>query len=123
MKNLKFLPMITMAVILFNCSGDSAPSDNNNNPNPTPDPDPTAKVTYNDNIRSVVTSNCTSCHGDPVSNGAPMSLVNYDQVKNNIDIIITRVNSTTNPMPPGGQLPSSTRSLFQRWKDDGLLEN
>ena len=58
-----------------------------------------------------------------MSNGAPMSLVTYDQVKNNIDIIITRVNSTTNPMPPAGQLPASTRNLFQQWKDDGLLEN
>ncbi|MFH4967370.1 hypothetical protein V8G61_04110 [Gaetbulibacter sp. M240] len=114
--------MITMAVILFSCSGDSAPSDNSN-PDPTPDPDPTVKVTYNDDIQSVVSANCTSCHGNPTTNSAPMSLVTYDQVKNNIDIIISRVNSSANPMPPTGQLPTATRSLFQQWKDGGLLEN
>ena len=123
MKNLKLLSMITMAVILFNCSGDSTPSDNNNNPDPTPDPDPTAQVTYNGDIQAVVSANCTSCHGNPPTNSAPMSLVTYDQVKNNIDIIITRVNSSASPMPPSGQLPAATQSLFQQWKDDGLLEN
>ena len=47
--------MITLAVILFNCSGDSAPTNSNNNPDPTPDPDPTpSTITYNNTIQVIV---------------------------------------------------------------------
>lgn len=125
MKKLTFLSLIIASTFLLHCSSDSAPADATNNPNPTTNPDPTSstKVTYNGNIAGVMTTNCNSCHGDPVSQGAPMSLTTYTQVKSYIDIIIARVNSSTNPMPPSGQMPADTRNLFQQWKDGGLLEN
>lgn len=125
MKKLTFLAFIVLTTLLMNCSSDSAPSETTSNPDPTTNPDPTnnTSVTYNGNIAGVMSANCTSCHGDPVSQGAPMSLTTYSQVKSYIDIIIARVNSSTNPMPPAGLMPTNTRNLFQQWKDGGLLEN
>lgn len=38
-------------------------------------------VTYNDNIKAVISNNCLSCHSSPPTNGAPFSLTTYTQVK------------------------------------------
>ena len=115
-KNLIY--MLGTSFLIFACSsgGDDPAS-------PNPDPNPTAKITYNANVKSIIDGNCISCHGSPTSNGAPMSLTTYTQVKNNINAIITRINSSTNPMPQSGLMPQASRDLIQQWKDDGLLEN
>ncbi|WP_242205168.1 c-type cytochrome [Aestuariivivens insulae] len=123
--NLKhFIYAFLSISLLLNCSsGGDDPSEPNTN-NPDPDPDTSGKVTYDADIKSIMTSNCTSCHGSPTSQGAPMSLTTFSQVKANVDKIITRVNSSSNPMPPAsnGTLSSSEKNLIQQWKDDGLLE-
>ncbi|GAA4281137.1 hypothetical protein [Gaetbulibacter aestuarii] len=128
MKNLQIILLAFIIVLFYNCSGDSAPAEDTNtnnpsNPSPNPDPAPTTKVTYTADIAGIMSGNCTSCHSDPPTQGAPQSLTSYTQVKNYVDLIIARVNSSTNPMPPTGQMPEDTRSLIQKWKDDGLLEN
>ena len=112
---------ILCSAILFGCSSSS--SDDLSSPNPNPNPDPSAKITYNANIKSIMTSHCTSCHGSPTTQSAPFPLTTYTQVKDKVDIILTRINSATNPMPASGQIPLATRQLVQQWKDDGLLEN
>lgn len=111
-KNLFAFFIITS--LLFNCSSSSDDT--------IDEPDPTA-LTYNDDIKSIITGNCTQCHGTPPSQGAPVSFSTFNQVKGSIDKIISRINSTSNPMPPSGQINSSLRSQIQKWKDDGLLEN
>ena len=70
-----------------------------------------------------MSGNCTSCHGSPTSNGAPTSYTTYNQVRNDVDKIISRINNASNPMPQNGLMPLATRQLIQQWKDDGLLEN
>ncbi|WP_223551571.1 MULTISPECIES: hypothetical protein [Aestuariivivens] len=115
-KNLIFV--LAIAFLTFSCSSSS--SDDLSNP----DSDTSGKTTYNGNVKAIMTSNCTGCHGSPTSNGAPFSLTTYTQVKNRVNSIITAINSSTNPMPPsGGLMPQSTRDIIQKWKDDGLLEN
>ena len=109
-----------MLILLFNCSSDSnddlAPKEEEI------DPDPTA-ITYDANIKSIFSSNCTNCHGSQPTNGAPTSYTTYTQVKNSIDKIINRINNASNPMPQSGLMSQSLRDDIQQWKDDGLLEN
>ncbi|MFL1011212.1 hypothetical protein [Flavisericum labens] len=130
MKTLRILFLLILCGLLFNCSSSSNDDDYNTpdpDPTPTPDPDPTPmdEVTYDADIKSIISNNCLQCHGSPTTNNAPMSLTTYAQVKNNVDNIISRINSSTNPMPPSPNSPlsASEKSLIQQWKDDGLLEN
>ncbi|MFI0428044.1 hypothetical protein [Mariniflexile sp. HMF6888] len=120
-KKLIYLPVISL--LMVNCSSDST---DDLSPNPDPNPDPTT-VTYNDHIKSIITNNCTSCHGSTPTNGAPMSLTTYSQVKSAVETrgLITRINSTSNPMPPSPNSPLSNadKNLIQQWKDGGFLEN
>ncbi|MBJ6367088.1 hypothetical protein [Snuella sedimenti] len=115
-----FISAFLFLSLLLNCS-----SGGDDTTEPTPDPDPTDGVTYDADIKSIMTSDCTSCHGSTPTQNAPMSLVTYAQVKANVDKIITRVNSSSNPMPPSPNSPlsQSEKNLIQQWKDDGLLEN
>lgn len=111
----------SLIALLFSCSSDSS-DDLTQNPDPDPDPEPTAKITYDDDIKTIMTNNCTSCHSSPPQ-GAPFSLTTYTQVKNRVDGIISRINNASSPMPPSGLMPQNLRDMVQQWKDDGLLEN
>lgn len=108
--------------LLFSCSSDSS---DDLTPTPDPDPDPSVKITYNGDIKSIMTGNCTSCHGTTLSNGAPMALTTYAQVVNAVQNrgLVARINSTANPMPVSGLMSQTNRNLVQQWIDDGLLEN
>ena len=114
----KLIPLAFSILLMTSCSSGGDDSD------PTPNPTPT-NVTYNGNIKSIMTSNCTSCHGNPTSNGAPMSLTTYSEVVDAVNNrnLINRINSTSNPMPVGGLMPSNTRQLIQTWVNNGMPEN
>lgn len=124
--NFKYLmSLLVITVLLFNCSSGG---DDPSSPDPTPDPNPDpTTVTYNGHIKSIMSNNCTSCHGSTPTNGAPMSLTTYSQVKSAVETrgLITRINSTSNPMPPSPNSPLSNadKNLVQQWKDGGFLEN
>ncbi len=85
-------------------------------------------VTYID-VKPIVSGNCISCHSNPPQNGAPMSLETYLDVKNavlNRDLLnrISLPEGNSNLMPKGGpRLPQSNIDLFNKWNQDGLLEN
>jgi uncharacterized membrane protein len=119
-KNLMYV--FGIVIMLFNCSSSS---DDEPTPNPNPNPNPTGKITYNGNIKSVMSANCTSCHGSPTTNSAPMSLTTYSQVKSAVETrgLINRINNANNPMPQSGLMTQTNRDLIQQWVDDGLLEN
>ena len=116
MKSKKIIYVLAMFFLLFNCSSDSS----DDLMEQEMDPEPTA-ITYNGEIKSIISNNCTRCHGSTPANGAPFSLTTFDQVKGRVDRIIARTNSATSPMPPTGQISSSLRDMIQKWKDDGLL--
>ncbi|MFG6685510.1 cytochrome c [Mariniflexile sp. HNIBRBA6329] len=121
-KNLVYV--FVTVTLLFNCSSGSD-DDTSPTPNPNPNPNPSGKITYNGNIKSIMSANCTSCHGNPPTNGAPMSLTTYSQVKSAVETrgLIGRINNTNNPMPTDGLMSQANRDLIQKWLDDGLLEN
>jgi len=83
-------------------------------------------VNYVDNVQPILASSCISCHASPPVNGAPFSLINYDQVSqraNNVLNAMSRQNGASGAMPPAGRLPQTTIDIIQQWINDGLSEN
>jgi hypothetical protein len=83
---------------------------------------------YTQDIKPIIDNNCVSCHGAIPSNGAPMSLVTYAQVKDalqNRGLLdrISRAQGAPGMMPNlGTRLPQATIDLIIDWNTDGLLE-
>jgi hypothetical protein len=124
MKKFKNLIMVGLLIFALGCSGSDNneglmdPPENNNPDNGDNEPMP-GTVTYQDDISVIVQSNCTSCHSNPPTQNAPMSLTTYNDVRDAVENrgLLSRINSTTSPMPPTGRLPSATRQLFEDWAD------
>lgn len=112
-----FLPIIV--IFLSSCSTSEVPIEKE-----VVDPNPQERVAYNTNVKKIMDSNCVSCHSGGSPSGG-LLLTTYNNVKKAGESgkLITRMNSTSNPMPPNGILPSSTRSIIDKWKADGFLEN
>lgn len=84
-------------------------------------------VTYNGTVRTIITENCIVCHTQPPQNGAPMSLLTYDDVKNAVITrgLIDRISSFDSDfgMPFGGpRLPQSKIDLIKAWKNANYPE-
>lgn len=85
-------------------------------------------ATYKQNVKPIIDNNCIVCHAAVPKNGAPMSLVTYDQVKNAIQNrgLLTRIsleNGNSMLMPQGGpRLPQASIDIIVKWNQDGLLE-
>jgi uncharacterized membrane protein len=124
MKPYIIILIIVAALINANCSNNSE-SDITSTPNP--DPTPTT-ITYANTIQDIMTSNCTSCHGTPPTNGASVSLNTYIKVKNaviNEQLIerISKAQGTSGMMPDNGtRLPQATINKVISWKNDGYKE-
>lgn len=119
MKNL--LPIfIFTGLLLTSCSSSDDSADMNMD-----NMDNNNELTYVGSIRSIINSNCTGCHSNPPTNNAPMPLTTYLDVRGAVETLnlLGRINSTTNPMPPTGQLPAGTRQLIEDWVDLGMPEN
>ncbi len=84
-------------------------------------------VTYTNDVKSIIDNNCTFCHSNPPVNGAPMSLVTYQE---NVEAIenrnlIERIETQDLGfvMPLGGpRLPQNLIDIVIQWETDGLLE-
>lgn len=73
--------------------------------------DPRAVTGVPCDVAGVLITRCAACHGRPTSNGAPMSMVTYEDLtaasksdasKSVIVLAIERMRDTTRPMPPTG---------------------
>ena len=79
-------------------------------------------------VQSIMQNNCNTCHGNPTSGGAPISLVTYDEVKTAVlesDLIgrISVENGGDGLMPEGGpRLPQTTIDVIIKWQTDGFQE-
>ena len=101
----------------------------NDNPSTLMDNSPMVGLTtYNQNVKSIINNNCVVCHAAVPKNGAPMSLVTYDQVKQAVlnRRLLTRIsleNGNSSLMPNGGpRMPQATIDIIVKWEQDGLLE-
>lgn len=113
MNKLNFLMMGLVFSLLLSCGSDSG-DDSDNMPPDNND------VTYAKNVKGIIDSRCISCHGDPPSNGAPMSLTTYQSVR---DAVISRdligqVESGAMP-PSGSDLSASQVNTIKEWKSGG----
>lgn len=119
LKNTLILPALVL--LLTSCSNDS--TDDLTQPPPVDQ-----IVTFNSNIKAIIQNNCIYCHGDVPSNGAPMSLVTYENVKTavlerNLIGRISTENGQPGLMPNGGpRLPQSTIDLVIKWQSEGFQE-
>lgn len=57
----------------------------------------TTDIRYSNTIKPIINNNCLSCHGNNyMTEGAGLNLATYDNVKNNINIIVQAINHTGN---------------------------
>jgi hypothetical protein len=116
----KYLIIIAFSVLLPSCTSESI-SDLIDVP--TVD-----IITYEANVKVIINTNCLSCHGATPSNGAPMSLTTYENVRDavlNRGLLdrISRVEGAPGAMPLGGpRLPQNQINIIEKWNIDGLLE-
>lgn len=111
--------VILILAIMYNCSSSS--DEDTTTTTPTDE-----KVTYDQDIKSIINTNCLGCHSDPPTNEAPFPLVTYNDVKNNASLILTAISKETgeeSAMPPVGRLSQTTIDTVNQWVEDGLLEN
>ncbi|WP_372946133.1 hypothetical protein [Muriicola sp.] len=120
MKKVITVLLIGAMVFAVGCSK----SDNSEGaPMDDPNDDPTA-LSYQSDIRPIIQGNCLSCHGNPPTQNAPMSLTTLNEVKSAIQNrgLLSRINSTTNPMPPNGLMPQTARALISEWANQDFPE-
>lgn len=117
-KNLYLLIALTF-ILLASCTEEDSISlsDPNQNQN-------TGTVTYTANVKSIIDSNCISCHG--ASNpSAGFNISNYANAKNNINSIINRADLQTGQpgiMPPSGRMSASKIQILKDWQTQGLIQ-
>lgn len=89
-------------------------------------------IHYLDDIKSIFTDNCISCHGG--SHGTGLDLRTYASLmvgSNNGDVIVASDNSnslllqkvSSGAMPPSGNLTAAQITLISTWIDEGAIEN
>lgn len=118
----KLFLLLVLSCFFTGCTNENPDTleDKTTNPN---------SITYNQNVKSIIDNNCIRCHASTPLNGAPMSLVTYNQVKEAIQNrgLLNRIsfnNGNTSLMPQGGpRLPQATIDIMIKWQEDGLLEN
>jgi len=114
MKKYFTLAAITIAVVLLsNChSAKKAATETVTTP----------KFTYEANMQSLVSNNCSPCHF-PAKGGNKKAFDSYEAVKANIDSMIARIE--LNPTDKGfmpfkrPKLTDSTIAVFKQWRDEG----
>jgi hypothetical protein len=120
MKSNNFVVISILFLLFTSCTNDSA-SDLMN-------PNIPATTTYTNSIKSIIDNNCIFCHGNTPSNGAPMSLTTYQNVK---DAVLTRglidriskAQDAPGMMPYGGaRLPQSNIDEVITWKNTGFKQ-
>jgi hypothetical protein len=103
-------------IFAFTASTSPSPSPNPN-PDPNPNPNPNPSVTYMGNIAAFSNGNCNRCHSE--SAGVAFPLTSYDAWTQNIDLIITAVQTKVMPKD-GAALVGGDVNLLIQWKDQGL---
>ncbi len=110
--------LLTVATFFFfiitSCS-----SENNNDVTNLPN----NNVTYKNTIKAIIDANCLNCHSNPPTNGAPMSLTTYQNVKEAVENrdLIGRVENGTMP-PSGNNLTTAQVQAIKDWETNGFVD-
>ncbi|HLO74707.1 MAG TPA: c-type cytochrome [Flavobacterium sp.] len=115
MKNKTNLFILSGFIAFSSCTSDSV-SD-------LGEPSNLSEVTYTTTVKSIIDNNCIVCHGNSPTNGAPMSLTTYENVKDavltrNLLDRISRAEGASGAMPLGGpRLPQNDINAISEWID------
>lgn len=84
----------------------------------------TRTVTYDTDVKNIMTNNCITCHAGPAPS-AGLNLSNYQNTRFSAEqgSLVSRMNDAANPMPPSGKLSPQTLQLIDKWVSDGFPEN
>jgi hypothetical protein len=128
MKNLKItFCILSLGLFLMSCSS-SEPEivDPGGGSGTGSGPGTSDKITYDKDVKTIINNSCatSACH-DSTNPASGLRLTNYSEVKNAAENgnLISRMNSTSNPMPASGKLDATTLAVINEWKADGFLEN
>ncbi|MCA0931519.1 hypothetical protein LCM02_03575 [Lutimonas saemankumensis] len=115
MKILRFFSLPLLMIFLYSCSSDS-------DDDPGSDP-PVNDITYTKNVKPIIDARCISCHSNPPTNNAPMSLVTYNNVRSAVTgrDLIGSVESGAMP-PSGADLTNAQIQILKDWQDGGFKE-
>ncbi|MDO9038696.1 MAG: hypothetical protein Q7U59_10165 [Lutibacter sp.] len=110
MKNLLTITGMFLMLFAVSCSSGSDDDDPILNPPPT-------TITYTNTISAIVNGNCTGCHGSTPTNGAPMSLTTYANVKDAVTSrgLISQIESGNMPKN-GTKLSAAQIQNFKTWQ-------
>ena len=115
MKKLAFL--LLASTFIIGCSNDS--TDDLTVP-------PPVVITYQKDVRTIMSQSCATsgCH-NATTNTVGLTLETYAQVRNAFENrgALNRMESTTNSMPPQGNLPEPTLNIIRTWITNGYIEN
>lgn len=77
-------------------------------------------ITYQKDIRPIVSNYCTSCHGGDMP-AAGFALTSYETVREKTEFgaLLQRINNSNRPMPMSGLLPKEMRETFSLWAEQG----
>jgi len=86
------------------------------------------KVTYIDNVKTIIDSNCIVCHNSGPNPIGPFPLETYSQVKDkaqNGQLLVRIQLPAGDPsvMPKTGKMPQQLIDVIVAWADQGYLEN
>ncbi|WP_062059041.1 hypothetical protein [Aquimarina longa] len=127
MIDIRKLLLLLITILSFSCSsGDDGAGTEDSKPNPTTNPNPNKTTTYDADVKTIIDTNCIQCHSNPPTQGAPMSLTNYQEVITAINgkrDVVGRMETTgRNVMPPNNRLPQETIDVMLDWVADGFKE-
>jgi hypothetical protein len=96
------------------------------------DPSPPEASGLPCDVRDALARACGDCHGEQPSFGAPMPLVTYadlqvpsptDPTKKVYEVVATRIDTTSQPMPPDGDITDAERTILLDWIAAGAPED
>lgn len=84
-------------------------------------------VTYNDDVKPIISSNCITCHNSGPNAFGPFPLETYDEVKDKAEngALLVRIQLPDGDpaiMPATGKMPQNLIDVIVAWAEDGYLE-
>ena len=109
MKKLFVLPILLL--LLASCSSENE------------DDIPVDKVTYTETIKAIIDNSCLNCHVNPPVNGASMSLITFQNVRDAVlnRGLIDKVESGAMP-PIGDFLTTAQVQTIKDWQSGGFQQ-
>lgn len=120
MKNRIYLILFLSCITFNSCTTDSVSDLDNTQDNNT--------ITYTSTVKTIINNNCIQCHASVPTNGAPMSLTTYENVKDavlnrNLLDRISRAEGTPGAMPLGGpRLPQNSIDIINDWASTNFTQ-